>query len=554
VLLLAVAFAAAVCGCKKAPQTADRPAAKPAPPVPETLARVHWVGKARLAEDPKATNLLSIWAMPESTNLQEQILQKFAALPWRFSSVKTGESNTVANLFKPLLEDLVAAESWFELRQASNRPAEMALAVKLSDERASLWETNLGAGLESLAAGARQNTTNGWSLTREASPRVVQFERSGEWTVVAFSEQPGVLIPDLLSNMVAGNLSFRAQATNAWLQFEADLPRAAQALGLGTLPPYLPRVSLAFATQGEVVRTVGEFLLQSELNLRLDPWDVPTNFIHQPLIAFSALRGLGPWLSELPQWKKTDAGSPPNQAYLWSLKGLPFLTYFIAPLTDSSNTVWRFSDYMLREVRPLMSSNAMGTLELSTNPLALGWVNLPMISPYVSHIETNGVGYALSGVVPSIPLSEPFPPELLHELDRHTNLVWYDWELTGERLETALNVGQLLRFSLRKPQLPVDSTPMRWLKAVGPKLGNCGTVVTVAGPKELSLIRKSAFGLSALELHMICDWLLSPDFPSGLHTTRAPYTLFKRPNLPVKKTPPGEPEQPTTDTNEPPVK
>jgi hypothetical protein len=372
-------------------------------------------------------------------------------------------------------------------------------------------------------------------------------------TAVAFSDQPCSIIPDLLSNIAGGGFSFKAQGTNAWLELEADLPRVAQALGLGKLPPQLPRISLAFVPQGEAVRTLGEFSFQSPLALKLEPWEVPTNFIHQPLVAFSALRGFGPWLSEQMPWKRMECGSPPNQAFLWSIKGLPFLSYFIAPLQDSSNTVARFSEYMMREVKPLMETNAIGTLQLSMNPLALGWVNLPMISPYLAYIETNGTGYALAGVLPAVPVRDPFPPELLNELERHTNLVCYDWELTGERLESALIVGQLLRFSVRKPQLAVDSVSMQCLKALGPKLGNCGTVVTQTGSNQLSLVRKSALGLSALELHLLSDWLQSPDFPAGLHTTRAVNTMFKRPELPVKKTPAGEPA-PATPVNEQPLK
>jgi hypothetical protein len=48
------------------------------------------------------------------------------------------------------------------------------------------------------------------------------------------------------------------------------------------------------------------------------------------------------------------------------------------------------------------------------------------------------------------------------------------------------------------------------------------TLVTQTGPAQLSFARQSTVGFTALELHLLGDWLESPDFPRGLHTFRAP--------------------------------
>jgi hypothetical protein len=63
---------------------------------------------------------------------------------------------------------------------------------------------------------------------------------------------------------------------------------------------------------------------------------------------------------------------------------------------------------------------------------------------------------------------------------------------------------------------------MAWLTAAAPKLGNCVTAVTKTGPGQLSFLRQSGAGLTALELHLLADWLESPQFPCGLHTFLAP--------------------------------
>jgi hypothetical protein len=42
------------------------------------------------------------------------------------------------------------------------------------------------------------------------------------------------------------------------------------------------------------------------------------------------------------------------------------------------------------------------------------------------------------------------------------------------------------------------------------------------GPAQLDFTRQSTVGFNALELHLLADWLESPQFPHGLHTFLAP--------------------------------
>ncbi|MCX6917206.1 MAG: hypothetical protein NT167_29910, partial [Verrucomicrobia bacterium] len=45
-----------------------------------TLARVHWLGKDRIAAETNAARFLSLWNLPESTRLEMQTLDKVAVL------------------------------------------------------------------------------------------------------------------------------------------------------------------------------------------------------------------------------------------------------------------------------------------------------------------------------------------------------------------------------------------------------------------------------------------------------------------------------------------
>jgi hypothetical protein len=107
---------------------------------------------------------------------------------------------------------------------------------------------------------------------------------------------------------------------------------------------------------------------------------------------------------------------------------------------------------------------------------------------------------------------------LLRTVLGDTNLVAYDWELTGPRLHEWLNFGQLVRFALHLAQVPPKSVTLAWLNAIEPKLQGCVTAVTRTGPAQLSLVRRSELGFSAAELDLLADWLESPQFPRGLNT------------------------------------
>ena len=121
-----------------------------------------------------------------------------------------------------------------------------------------------------------------------------------------------------------------------------------------------------------------------------------------------------------------------------------------------------------------------------------------------------------------MPDANPCPPatEILRAVLDTPNLVYYHSEETGTRIEDELFITQLFRVVFHKPQLSPPITV--WLKSLEPKLGANVTSVTRPGPEQLAFTRESTVGLTALELHLLADWLESPQFPHGLHTFLAP--------------------------------
>jgi hypothetical protein len=587
-LVLGSFIGALATGCKKSPpsQSADNPKADVSAQPPaklETVVRIHWLGKRRLATETNAAAFMSIWAMPESQKLEAQTLDKLALAPWNLPRDGTNTAAIVATnanslLLRPLLEDLLQEECYLEIRSQPNDtlpragntvPAsqqsdtypsagstagrtEIALAIRVDDARSHLWKTNLAAILESLQHPASSNQQPVSSIPHPT------FLRTRNWTVIDLSPSntqtstaatsPSTLNTQHFAFELAAALGqndnlFSTEPTNspqpsssnnpqiqpsnnptaAWLETELDLNGISSALGLAWhLPANSPKVSLTMLGKGDHVRTTGRLNFREPLNLDIEAWNIPTNLIHNPLESFTAIRGIRPLLaaSKIPAFLRMDTA--PNQFFLWSQTGLPFQTYAGAPLSNASNYVWRLEDSSLDACNQWLATNGLGEIRRTTNGNKVKWTKVPYLEPFLQSQALSEGEFVFGGFGPTANTNHRMPVELLQQVLGPTNLVAYDWELSGPRIDNLLYVTQIMRAAVHRAQLPTKGNFIPWFEAIALKLGNSGMTVTMTGPKELSFVRTSTLGFSALELHFLADWLESPHFPSGLHTILAP--------------------------------
>lgn len=539
-LLLAMAVACLV-GCDRPKTPASAP--ETAPVQSETIARIHWLGKDRLAAETNAAHFMSIWNLPESAALGAQTLEKLSLAPWRLASGNAAETNAASVLLRPLLDDLVRAEWHLEVRSAergtrnaertsserevgnvaSPSPGgegrgegerlEIVLCLRLDDTRAALWQTNLPAVLAAL----RQNS----ALRTPHSA----FNVDG-WTVVSFGSagtDAGTLLAETLDRIERDHAPFAPRETNFWLEADVDLRRVAALVAPGMkLPATLPRLAATMIGDGENVRTRGELTFAKPLELKMEPWNIPTNLIHDPLVSFSAVRGIEPWLSSLNAWNDLEIGPPPNQVFTWAMEGTPLATFSAAELPNARQQVEDVSSRLAETLNPWLAAKAWGGLRLAENSCGVIWEGMPFMAPFLQlATNNNGTTFAMGGFFPGGGTNAP-PPELFRQVVAVKEVVSYQWEITAQRVEAWLYVGQFARFVSRKAQISKDSVSLAWIKAAGAKLGNGVTVVSRSGSSELSFVRKSGVGLTALELHLLADWLESPEFPYGLHTFVAP--------------------------------
>jgi hypothetical protein len=450
---------------------------------------------------------------------------------------------------RPLLDDLVGQECYLEIQQAGNQPGELALAVRLDDKRAELWTSNLTAVLgsmtnvQSLPAPASRQT---WGLPLAHRPSRLDVARAGDWMLLGVATETNRLVAEMshrirteqtpISARASGSslqfdpttrkvrpASGSVAASDYWLDADLDLGGVSRALALDwNLPEGWPRIAATWTGQGDRIRTTGKVSFAKPLDLQLEPWNIPTNLVHQPLVSFTAVRGVRTWLAGQAWLKRFQVEPVPDQFCAWASGPTPLLTFASTPISNATALLQTVGPRTEAELNPWITNNVFGMLEFSNDPPRLAWTGVPMFTPELAPIATPGGSFLLGWVGVEPPgAGKPAPPELFAQLTP-TNLVYYDWEITEPKLHHWVYLGQTARLAFVLPQMPPDSAAYAFILAAAPKLGNAGTEILQDAPASLRFVRNSTLGFTGVELHLLADWLESPAFPHGLHSMLAP--------------------------------
>jgi hypothetical protein len=513
-------------GCGKA----DAPASQPTSSARATNAAVpllkfHWVGKKQIVAANVATNFLALWNLPESARLEEQTLDKLAAAPWRLWATNVAVSNAPTAQLRPLLADLVQEEFYLEARGATNQASEFVLAIRLSSDRAALWQTNLPTVLMSmfpnlqLPASSSKPPASGSDFRFQTADFSLDFRRSGAWTLLAFGAAPERTAGLLL----ATNLPAFAPGSNQWIAAEVDLAQLNRSLALNwKLPPNFPRLTLSASGDESGVRTVGDLSFAAPLPSQLSPWSIPTNIIYDPLVSFTGVRGVASLLRTWLGWSEEKLGAAPDQLFFWAQSPALWQHFVTYPVAHGSNHVQTVGDYVLSEWNPIFLTNKVGNFAWATNAHRLVWRGVPFFQPVLESVPFDGRDFAVFGLFSNNATNRPVPPGLFTEFQNRSNLVYYDWELTEPQVRSWTQMGQLGRMVFGRAQLSPNTASLPWLRAVSTRFGNVTTVATLDTPQRISFKRFSTCGFTGPELHLLAEWFESPQFPVGLHTLLLP--------------------------------
>jgi len=472
----------------------------------QSVLRAHFAGIDNLAKREDAKTLKAVWQLKQTQAFRNEALDKLAK---RLG----GDDAEREAAVRKLLPDLGMGELFLGISPGDGHP-DIALITAINKKRGELWTETLrrlakqrgGDPLEQFVAGY-----TGWRVDYD-NGRTHGFGYADGWLL--FGSGQGTLnhLKKAAERIADTGRPFPADSEN-------DLSITMDA---GVLPGVILdlldnaasviRFTSRLKKDNFYSKVVVEF--DEPLSDNASDWQIPTRTITEPLASFTAARGAG-LATARPILSLLGLDAVNDQFYAWSQARTKFQSFFSVKVDDPGATIAglakRVDDFRKPGGR---GEKFIGQIEHDTEKPALTWGNVPLFAPYVTVGNSDDSGYLVGGVFPPDPIKKPIPKAMLDEFTGKDGLVYYNWEITGQRLE---KWNLLIQFAAilsdRREQLVNDTPGIAFLTALGPKLGNTITDAVIDG-NRLTITRKSHLGLSALELALLTRWIDNPRFPT----------------------------------------
>jgi hypothetical protein len=498
------------------------------------ILRAHFIGTEQLFAAPESARLKEAWDVKSSAALREEALTRFALLPsfWLGDNLGKG-TPTQTNLFRLLLDDVLARECYIE---CTAKP-DFLIAVRVPDTRARVWQTNLWQALTNWKLGqpvaVKIDTASGFESKRTGTPGVFRCLRAGEWIVVSAGSGTFARESEVLANIKSTGRP--AKPTGAWLDGDANLARFDGWLPMLANFENLPIAHFSVSNRADFVRTHAVLDFAKPHGWKLEPWQFPSNQIHDPLISFLAVRGVAPIIESFKSVRDLGFKPTPNQIIGWGYNSLPFQFNYAAPSRDVTNQLKKATPKVADLVLGSDRKQFTGDVVWDTNKNQIVWRGLPLAVPHVAALRDSGKEFLLVSCFPPFRSTNKAPAELYQALAGRDELVAFDFELTQFRIPHWRQLYQLSEIASKRAFVSTNAPFHRWLLDVTPKLGEAVTELRVTSPTQMTLVRKSSLGLTAGEMITLGRWLESTNFPAfGVHAAQPP----KRVPSPQNSAPP----------------
>jgi hypothetical protein len=199
-----------------------------------------------------------------------------------------------------------------------------------------------------------------------------------------------------------------------------------------------------------------------------------------------------------------------NQFCFWALDQMPFLNYMAWPVANASKSLQSLSSEAPAALNPVLARFDGTQLVWKQQVGKLVLQNMNMFAPSLAAVTNEDGQFLFLSAFPSSSKGKPAPESLLAQVAGRTNLVYYDWELTGRRLSEWQILGGMIanRAGLQESDPEVEAFDKEeWIAGLCPLAVNTVTEITRFGSNELSFQRKAPLGFTAVELVLLVDWL-----------------------------------------------
>jgi len=492
---------------------------------PEVAHFQFWGGN-QMAADANMPKFKQIWGLPSTIEYRAVIAHKVAIeLSSSFAKELNPAMPDAAPLLSPLVEDVFQYESAATFGGRTNGPLGFVLAVKLDNTRVKVWQDTFA---RLIGSAPEKSTAESFECLNWKKAKV-RLVRAQDWLVVSRGE-------DLLPRQTQYLQLIRQQGhptkgvQENWLVADADWPRLAAWLPLNSCPFKLAYMDLKISAKKDIQKTKLRLVYPEKIQWKNRSWRVPMEAITDPVVSFTAMQDVAPFLQENKNLSKLRLNPLNQEVYVWALRDVPFLT-FGAIMTDHATNVLRDLAVQVPQIyNGKLNEMHYGQLAAMANGNELAWTNLSFIIPTLSAKSGKSGEFIELGFFPQPPHRIAPPDELFAQFTTRTNLVYYDWEYTGIRLQQWRPLSvilPILRGTVhpkenktathkapattaakgKKPNIRVLPARERWLTDIVPLLNDTVTEAVLTGPNELTISRNSHLGFTGLELVALSYWL-----------------------------------------------
>lgn len=517
---LSVSLAAAIASPKTAAEDA-------------VAVQYHFAGAADLSGDTNFETATRIFRSPTSADFKTLVLNRLARVFWNGLQFDPGGKSV--EVLRPMLDDLLQVESVASFG-ASQDNLSFVLAARLDKKRAQVWQQNLQAAMRGKGA---PFTTEGFSGSRWDN--AFWMIQTPDWVVVGRGDGLASVRTDYLQQLQKTGRPWPA-LKDTWLQAVIDWPL----LTAGNPAPFIPlkpaRTTVDMTASGGRFHITAYLSYPDAVSWTAQPWRVPKDLVREPLISFTATQGVEPYLQLDDTFSRLATDPFTNQFFCWAQREMPFQSYMAWPVNGAASVLKDLGTKGLAIVNPILERQDHSRLKWLGAASEIVWNKSPLMGPFLRVAPGKEGDYLLAGLFLAEEKNPPVPDDLWAQFENRSDVVYYNWELTGIR------VHQWRLFCQVMPLLPPvsghDSSPVagqksapplvaveNWLAALEFALGNTVTEVTRTAPDELTVVRSAPFVFTGLELVWLSHWLA--DVPAGpVNMNLMPKAKISGPGIP----------------------
>ena len=198
----------------------------------------------------------------------------------------------------------------------------------------------------------------------------------------------------------------------SWLEADLDWPRLARWLPDWPRLLLLARTRITMTAPNQSLYMTATVTYPKPLPWKFDPWRVPTNLLHDPVISFTVGQDIAACMDPGEPLSGLTDNPLAGQFYVWALGGpgeMGLQTYGAWPVANASNSLQRIATEAAAAFNPALKQMSAGELRWQPQRQTLLWQNVSSILFPVLQVapETNGQ-YLMVSFFPPVPRTSPF--------------------------------------------------------------------------------------------------------------------------------------------------